>query len=139
MVALSRDYVAQGVPEVEFRVCKNGLDGGGFEVGVVDLVLKKRVLVCVKRQHLHAVPLRQQPGGQAVHRNAAPIHSGAGRLVTNLKDAKGGTHLDREIRTNPILESTDVLSLCSTSEMPPKEAGSWCSTTCRTKGRGFPL
>ena len=139
MVALSRDHVAQGVPEVEFRVCKNGLDGGGFEVGVVDLVLEKRVLVRVKRQHLQAVPLCQQPGGQAVHGDAASIHGGTGRLVTNLKDAKGSTHLGREIRTNPILESTDVLSLCSTSEMPPKEAESWCSTTCRTTGRGFPL
>ena len=139
MVALSCDHVAQGVPEIEFRVCKNGLDGGGFEVGVVDMVLEKRVLVREKRQHLHAVPLRQQPSGQAVHGDAASIHGGTGRLVTNLKDAKGSTHLGREIRTNPILESTDVLSLCSTSETRPKEARSWCSTTCRTTGRGFPL
>ena len=139
MVAFSRDYVAQGIPEVELRICKNGLDCGGFEVGVVDLVSDKRVLVRVQRQHLHAVPFRQQPGGQAVHGNAASIHCGTGRLVTNLKDAKGSIHLGRQIRTNPTVESTDVLSLCSTSKTRPREARSWCSTTCRTKGTGFLL
>ena len=97
MVALSRDHVAQGVPEIEFRVCKNGLNGGGFEVGVVDLVLEKRVLVRVKRQHLYAVPLRQQPGGQAVHGDT-PSTAGRGGLRQRMR---GSIHLGREIRTTP--------------------------------------
>ena len=66
---------------------------------------------------LDVVTFFHQACGQAVHGNAPPIHRRARRFVTNLKDAKGGSHGScREIRMNPASESTCARSWCSKEE-----------------------
>ena len=87
VVALARDQVGQGVPDVQLGVGVSDFELGLRQIAWFNLVRQEGVLVRVDGHHLHFVSHVQKPLSHAVHRQAAAIHGWAWWLVADLQDA----------------------------------------------------
>ena len=108
-------------------------------VGVVDLVSDKRVS-CAQASKPSRCAFLNQPGGQAVHRQCSLHPRSGGAACDKFEGCEGEHSWTKPNKVEPTVESTDARFRCAPHQKHGHgEARSWCSTTCRTKGRGTPI